>query len=564
MNKRFLSIIVISLLIVLNAIATLTNHSQNTGYMLFAGSIILGIIAIILLPNYAQLFENFVQYMHLSQNDPKKNIQVNVHVPDDVKILYTGFNKTSKDWTEQLDTCQKKQDKFKEDLVIINEELHTVIALDEEQEEALKHLTAASGKASKITEHLTTRLGELSIVSLEVDSDMKTQVSRLDEMRAAMKATLADTKEAANNARTIEEVGTSARENAVISAKEVSDAVQAINTVKGTILSLRDTMIKLNEKAENIGKVMAVINEVADQTNLLALNAAIEAARAGEAGKGFSVVADEVRKLAEKTMHATKEVEEAVINIQEETERNVAAVTEATEHTIAGAEKASRAGKFMNEIVQHMEKSDQQITNITSSIIKQSATAQQTSTSLEELDKVVSQTAHHMATVMNILTKFSVSMEEMNFIIYAMHTGDFEAVSTDNIIQWTPKLEIGVPVIDIQHKKLCAYLNALHHSMKGNKGDEHLQKILKDLINYTKLHFKDEEELFEKSNYTKVKEHKEIHKNIIAKLDDFNKRSKTENTNALSMELLAFLKEWLIKHIMGVDRGYVEFVSKIN
>ena len=65
------------------------------------------------------------------------------------------------------------------------------------------------------------------------------------------------------------------------------------------------TLEGLGSRAESIGQIMNVINDIVDQTNLLALNAAIEAARAGDAGRGFAVVADEVRKLAEKTMTAT-------------------------------------------------------------------------------------------------------------------------------------------------------------------------------------------------------------------------------------------------------------------
>jgi methyl-accepting chemotaxis protein len=78
-------------------------------------------------------------------------------------------------------------------------------------------------------------------------------------------------------------------------------------------------MTSLARDSQQIGDIVALINDIASQTNLLALNATIEAARAGDAGRGFAVVASEVKILATQTAKATNEVRERITAIQTQT-----------------------------------------------------------------------------------------------------------------------------------------------------------------------------------------------------------------------------------------------------
>ena len=94
----------------------------------------------------------------------------------------------------------------------------------------------------------------------------------------------------------------------------------------------RSRLASIDQRSDEIGKIVKVIEGIADQTNLLALNAAIEAARAGDAGKGFAVVADEVRRLAERSVSATQEIGDVIETVQKDTKRAVSLI----EHTLAG------------------------------------------------------------------------------------------------------------------------------------------------------------------------------------------------------------------------------------
>jgi len=92
----------------------------------------------------------------------------------------------------------------------------------------------------------------------------------------------------------------------------VAHTSRAAHTGQGRMEEMAVAMGEINGSAQQIAKIIKVIDEIAFQTNLLALNAAVEAARAGRHGKGFAVVAQEVRSLAERSARAAKETEQLI------------------------------------------------------------------------------------------------------------------------------------------------------------------------------------------------------------------------------------------------------------
>jgi methyl-accepting chemotaxis protein len=145
------------------------------------------------------------------------------------------------------------------------------------------------------------------------------------------------------------------------------------------------TITELGKNSEQIGKIIAVIDDIADQTNLLALNAAIEAARAGEQGRGFAVVADEVRKLAERTTKATKEIASMIETIQKETQNAVVAMKKESSEVQGGVEKTSASGEALQEIIKKSEEVGDMITTIATAATEQSATTDEINSNVSQI-----------------------------------------------------------------------------------------------------------------------------------------------------------------------------------
>ncbi|WP_206808981.1 methyl-accepting chemotaxis protein [Paradesulfitobacterium ferrireducens] len=100
--------------------------------------------------------------------------------------------------------------------------------------------------------------------------------------------------------------------------EQMENSVRQMEVINAIVTDSVQKVQGLDQKAQEISKLVQVINDIADQTNLLALNAAIEAARAGEAGRGFAVVAEEVKKLAEQTRNSAAEITGIVEGVQYE------------------------------------------------------------------------------------------------------------------------------------------------------------------------------------------------------------------------------------------------------
>lgn len=128
------------------------------------------------------------------------------------------------------------------------------------------------------------------------------------------------------------------------------------------------------------------------------------------------------------------------------------------------------------------------------------------------------------------------------------------------LINWSTIYSVNVKEIDLQHQKLVALINTLHDGMKAGKGKEVMSKVLKDLADYTKFHFGYEEKLFDQLKYPDTMIHKRQHADLVKQVTDYITKFEKGET-LLTMQLMNFLKDWLMNHIAKTDKNYSAFFN---
>lgn len=215
------------------------------------------------------------------------------------------------------------------------------------------------------SELIRARTADLSEASENLAGRTETQAATLEEAAAALEEVTSSMTSAADSAREVEGVVTTARREVERSGQIVMGAVAAMNEIEAS--------------SSQISQIIGVIDDIAFQTNLLALNAGVEAARAGDAGKGFAVVASEVRALAQRSSTAAKEIKTLIGASTQQVER--------------GVDQVDGAGKALSIVVTQVARIADLVSDIARGASEQARAMAEINIGVAQLDQVTQQNA---------------------------------------------------------------------------------------------------------------------------------------------------------------------------
>jgi hemerythrin len=129
------------------------------------------------------------------------------------------------------------------------------------------------------------------------------------------------------------------------------------------------------------------------------------------------------------------------------------------------------------------------------------------------------------------------------------------------LITWNDNLSVGVHAIDEQHKGLVNTLNQLHAAMAAGSEKTVTGPLLKSLVQYTQTHFNFEESLMRRTVYPRMNDHVAKHKDLTRQVGEFAARY-DRGEIAINVDLLMFLRNWLVNHIQKEDRDYGPWLNQ--
>jgi methyl-accepting chemotaxis protein len=243
---------------------------------------------------------------------------------------------------------------------------------------ALRKLKGAGVRISSTTE-------ELIASSMKHEAGAADQTGALSQTSATTEELARSAKQIAQNAADVSRLAQQMLDSAQGGKRSATAFYASILRVREGNQAIADSVVRLNKRVQQVGRIVEFIDGIADKSDLLALNAELEGTKAGEVGRGFSLVAAEMRRLSESVMSSTREINRLIDEIRDATNAAVMATEAGVKATDAGSALARQVTESLDRIVDFANQTTDAVKAITLATLQQQGGTDQLASAMSDI-----------------------------------------------------------------------------------------------------------------------------------------------------------------------------------
>ena len=373
--------------------------------------------------------------------------------------------------------------------------------------------------------------------------------------------------------------------NAIASQRRDSmySFVQRYEVQNSQIKELIGTVELLRSSSQGIMSFTHAVENIASQTGVLAMNASIEAAHAGQFGKGFGVIAQEIRTLSGETTKTARKIAEMLGDNNKIVQSAVAAFDQFTEETKRQISESHVVINSIESIIAAVTERGKGTQTAMQTAALMVETARETNNRIGIVSGEIAGQRTSVTEFASFLTSINAQIQSFMEGIHHIKAASASVAETGmknrkivgNIntslrkvygpvrIPWHDGYKVGIETIDNQHRHLFEIADTLYSAITSREPPtkEAVKALLDQCADYVKLHFSHEEELMDATQYPSSSGHKKAHVTFTAAVKNVIKDF-TAGKDIDLVELYAFISDWLVEHIILVDRSLGSYLNK--
>jgi methyl-accepting chemotaxis protein len=283
-----------------------------------------------------------------------------------------------------LDVQSKETNAFAEDDITVLQMMADHLAVTIGNARLLDETQRTTHNLSSSAAQILTATTQQSVGASEQSAAIAQTTTTVDELKTIAEQLVSRAQEVVQASQRTVEVARTGQQ-------AVDETIVSMSQIKTGVEGIAENILALSEQTQQIGEIIATVNDIAAQSNILALNASVEAARAGEYGKGFAVVAVEVRNLAEQSRQATAQVKTILSDIQKATNATVMATERGTKGVDEGVKLAAQAGESIEQLGAVIRESAQAATQVVAGGRQQATGVEQVALAMQSINQATKQ-----------------------------------------------------------------------------------------------------------------------------------------------------------------------------